>query len=308
MSKASRERLATIVRDPACDLAEAALLCCLEAEPDLDVEGVLRHIDALADTLRARGFEPQSQYAPRGRGATTEAATADAQALSGYLAGGLGFTGDTATPDDPRNGLLTAVLERRQGWPSSLAIVYIAVGRRLALRAFGIDTPGSLLVGVGGGAPESGSTRPAVVDPFHHGAILDDDMLAEQVRADTAEQVRADTAEQASYHRSMLRPALPAVVLRRVLNDLGSGYLGQGDAEAALWTTELKRLLPGSGPGDVLTAGQLLALLGRYRDSAHTLEDYLIEVAGDIELAASAGGPHLATMARVARRARAKMN
>lgn len=300
MSEASRERLATIVRDPACDLAEAALLCCLEVEPNLDVEGTLQRIDALAEGLRASGFDPQTQYSPRGQGATAEAATADAQALAGYLAGGLGFTGDTATSDDPRNGLLTAVLERRRGSPSALAIVYIAVGRRLSLRAFGIGTPGPLLVGVGGGAPESGATRPAVLDPFHHGAILDDGMLAEQVRA--------DTAARAGYHRSMLQPAPPAVVIRRLLNDLTSGYLRCGDARAALRGAELKRRLPDSGPGDVLAVGQLLALLGRYRESADTLEGYLTDVVGDLELAAKAGGPQLVAMAQVARRSHAKMN
>lgn len=297
MYEAYRERLATMVRDPACDLAEAALLCCVEAQPDLDIDAALRRIDGLAEGLRASGFQPHG--GGRG-GGTAEAATADARALADYLAGALGFSGDMNASHDPRNSLLTAVLERRCGAPTALAIVYIAVGRRLALRAFGIDAPGPLLVGVGGGAPESGATRPAVIDPFHHGTILDDAMLAEQVQAETAGQV--------SYQRSMLRPVPPTVIIRRLLDDLTHGYLGQGDAQAALWTTELKRRLPGSGPGDVLAVGQLLSLLGRYRESAESLEGYLTEVGGEFELAAAAGGPELGAMARVARRARAKMN
>ncbi|MFN2557619.1 MAG: transglutaminase family protein [Nitriliruptorales bacterium] len=299
MYGAYHERLTAMVRDPACDLAEAALLCCAEAQPDLDVDATLRNIDALAQGLRASGFQPQSRYG-RGRGGTSEAATADAHELADYLATRLGFGGDMNAEHDPRNSLLTAVLDRRLGTATTLGILYIAVGRRLALRVFGTDTPGRLLVGVGGGAPATGATRPAVIDPFHQGAILDDAMLDEHVLS--------ETAGQTSYQPAMLRPVPPTVIIGELLDDLIHGYLAQGDGGTALRMTELKRLLPGSGPDDVLVAGQLLALLGRYRESAETLEGYLTEVAGEFDLAAAAGGPALGAMARVARRARAKMN
>lgn len=299
MHEGTPERLATIVRDPACDLAEAALVCCMPAQPDLDIDAALRSIDALAEGLRASGFQPQSRYG-RDRGRTSQAAADDAHALAVYLAAALGFTGDLSAEHDPRNSLLTAVLERRRGTATALGIVYIAVGRRLALRVFGIDSPGPLLVGVGGGAPESGETRPAVIDPFHEGAILDDAMLDERVRA--------ETGGETGYQRAMLRPVPPTVVIGELLDELIHGHLAQGEGQAALRTAELKRVLPGSGPGDVLIAGQLLALLGRYRESAETLEGYLTEVAGESDLAAAAGGPALGAMARVARRARAKMN
>ncbi|HEX2027013.1 MAG TPA: transglutaminase-like domain-containing protein [Nitriliruptorales bacterium] len=300
MSEASRQRLATIADDPACDLAEAALLCCVEVQPELDVAAGLRRIDVLADGLRATGFRPESRYAPDGRGGSAQAATSDALALAGWLAGELGFSGDPTGPHDPRNGLLTAVLDRRRGWSITLAIVYIAVARRLSLRAFGVDAPSPLLVGVGGGASEDPATRPAVVDPFHAGALLDDRMIAARVHEATDGQV--------DYAPGMLRPVRPLVVIRRLLNDLTRAYLAQADLRSALWTVELRRRLPGSGPSDVRTAGQLLARLGRYRQSAETLEAYLSAVGGDPEVAAQAGGPELAAMARIARRARAKMN
>ncbi|MDP9023541.1 MAG: transglutaminase-like domain-containing protein [Actinomycetota bacterium] len=299
MSEASRERLATIVRDPACDLAEAALLCCVEAQPDLDVDVALARVDALADEL-ATGLQPHSRYEPLGWGATIEAATADAQALSGYLSVDLGFTGDPAAAHDPRNALLTSVLERRRGTRTALGVIYIAVGRRVGLRVFPLATPGPLLVGVGGGAPEGRATRPAVVDPFEDGVILDDEMIAERVEA--------ATDGHAEFARSMLRPAPATSVVRRLINELTHAYLHHGDARGALWTVEVRRLLPGLGPDDVLVTGQLLAQLGRYRQSAEVLEGYLTEVAGDVDTAAEAGGPELATMAAVARAARAKMN
>ncbi len=298
MQEANGERLAAIVRDPACDLAEAALLCCTSAQPDLDTASALGRVDALAEDLRDSGFQAQSRYG-RDHGGTSQAATADARALADYLAG-LGFSGDANGEHDPRNSLLTALLERRRGTATALGILYIAVGRRVALRVFGIEIPGPLLVGVGGGAPASEATRPAVIDPFQQGAILDDGTLAERVRS--------ETADQASFEPSMLRPVPPAVIIARLLDEQIHGYLAQGDGEAALRVAELKRMLPGSGPGDVLVAGQLLALLGRYRESAETLESYLRQVAGELELAAAAGGPALGAMARVARRARAKMN
>lgn len=247
MSASSRNRLARIVRDPDCDLAEAALLCCRELEPDLDLEAELGRLDALAADLAADGFEPSS---PR----------ADAAALASHLAGE-GFTGDEADYHNPRNGLLTRVLDRRRGLPITLSIVYVATGRRLGLSVFGIGLPGHFVTGVGGG------DRPVVVDPFHDGRILDE--------ADIAARVREATDDRLEFHRAMLRPSAPAAVIRRVLNNLTRDFARRGDAANALWTVELKQLLPNRIPDDHRVRGELLERLGRYRDAAGAFEAYV---------------------------------
>lgn len=288
MTERSRRRLARIVQDPGCDLAEAALLCCVEVEPDLEVERELLRLDALADQLRADGFRPGS---PRH----------NAAALSRHLAGNHGFAGDTADHHDPRNGLLTAVLDRRRGLPIALAVVYVAIGRRLGLHVFGINAPGHFLVGVGGTQRRHPASAPTtqedpgsvvVLDPYHRGAILR--------RADIDERIRRATAGLAGYEPEVVRPTPPAAVVRRLLNNLTRDFLAVGDTEDALWTVELKRIIPGSGPDDVETLAELLVQIGRYRHAVETVEAYLAEDAP--------AHFELEDLERLAVRARAKMN
>src|SRR5690554_1242977 len=81
MSAASRERLVRLVRRHDADLAEAALLCCVEVEPDLDVDAALLRLDALADGLRTRRLPlDPPELAVR--------------SLAGYLGEEHGFGGD----------------------------------------------------------------------------------------------------------------------------------------------------------------------------------------------------------------------
>ncbi len=280
MSDSSRARLARIVRDPGCDLAEAALLCCVEVEPDLDVEAELLRLDAFADGLRTGGHVPGEPLA-------------DAEALAAHLAGNLGFDGDQEHYHNPRNGLLTAVLDRKRGLPIALAIVYISVARRAGIAAFGINTPGHFLVGIASGRRSGpGASHPIVVDPFHGGALLSE--------AQVVERVRAVTAGAGHVSPSMLRPAPSPVVVRRLLDNLTRDFLAQGDVEDALWRVELKLLLPGSSPRDLLTAGELLVQLGRYRAAAEVLEDHVLRKGSQ--------GEDADAIARLALRARAKMN
>jgi regulator of sirC expression with transglutaminase-like and TPR domain len=282
MPQHHRERLVRVLGEPGCDLAEAALLCCAEVEAGLDVDAELLRLDALADRLRSSGFEPS-------------AARAEATRLGRFLAGDLGVRGDELDYHDPRNGLLTSVLDRRRGLPITLAIVYVAIGRRVGMRIFGLNTPGHFLVGVRDPRqrhPAAEEQIPVVVDAFHGGALLGTTEIDQRIR-------RA-TAGLAGYEAGLLRPAPAVTVTRRLLNNLTRDFLQTGDTEDALWTVELKRLLPGSGPDDVETEAELLVQLGRYRRAAETLERYLEADAPD--------GVQLDDLERLAVRARAKMN
>lgn len=270
-ASSSRERLARLVRRPDCDLAEAALLICLEVEPELEVAVELLRLDALADGLVTRGFTASD---PR----------ADATRLSHYLTDVVGFTGDHETYYDPRNALLSRVLDRKRGLPITLSIIYVAIARRLRIPAFGIGLPGHFVTGVGEGP------KPVVVDPFHGGQLLD--------TAELTRRVHDATGGQVSFTRSMLRPAAPPLVVRRLLNNLTRDFTNLGDVEDALWTVELKQLLPGAPPDDHRVRGELLLELGRFRAAAEAFEAY-VEGAPDADTT---------EVARQAIAARAKLN
>lgn len=273
MPSASRQRLSRIVRTADCDLAEAALLCCVEHDPALDVDAQLLRIDALADRLRSGGWAPIGDPA------------ADARAIGSYLSETLGFTGDTESYNDPRNALLSEVLERRRGLPITLSILYVALARRLDVRAWGIGLPGHFVVGV------AGEERPVVIDPFRDGRLLDETELGRRVHELTGGRV--------AYSRNMLRPTPPAAVIRRVLNNLTRDFTNATAYGDALWTVELKQLLPGTVPDDHRARGELLLKVGRFDEAAEAFEAYVAEADDP---------PDALEVSRQAIHARAKLN
>jgi regulator of sirC expression with transglutaminase-like and TPR domain len=98
-------------------------------------------------------------------GATGSAARATA--LVALLADSEGFDGDREDYGSPRNADLISVLERRRGLPIALAILYVALARRVGWRAQVLALPGHVLVALGGEADR------ALLDPFHAGRAVD---------------------------------------------------------------------------------------------------------------------------------------
>lgn len=274
MSDANRRRLARVTRRADSDLAEAALCVCAEADPAVDVDAGLLRLDALADGLRTRGGVPRHDLA------------AAAASLRGYLAGECGFSGNVDDYYDPANGLLTAVLDRRQGLPITLSILYVAIARRLEVPAWGIAHPGHYYVGLG--------TRDntIVLDPFNGGEPV--------TQAELAERISAATAGQVEFTRAHLRSAGPALTIRRLLNNLTRDYSNRGAVNDALWTVDLKLVLPNSLPDDHRVRGDLLTHVGRYDEAADEYERYLDMV--------GTGAEDAAEIQARAIRARAKLN
>ncbi len=274
MSEATRSRLARLVRRSDADLAEAALLVAAEADPTVSVDGTLLRLDALADTLRVAGFRASGEP------------SRDGAALAAVLAGERGFRGHDAGQRAPEDALLDRVLDRRRGLPITLSILYVAIGRRLDVPIFTIALPGHVVVGIGG------ADRPAVLDPFHGGVELDE--------AAVADRVRASTGGQLEFRRAMLRPAPAVNVVRRLLNNLTNDYTVAGRHRDALWTVELKQLLPNALPDDARIRGRLLDQLGRFDEAAAAYETYLDAVGPD--------GVDAADVRRAAIAARARLN
>lgn len=275
MSDATRTRLARLAHQHDADVAEAALLICAEADPTLDVDTELLRVDALADGMRTSHRLPSA-----------DEPTAVAAAFAAYLAADLGFRGDTDDYHDPDNALLSSVLDRRRGLPITLSVLYVAIARRLHLPLFPIALPGHVVVGIAAGE------RPVVIDPFAGGRRLDDAALAGIVRAGSGGAI--------DYRRALLRPTSTPAITRRILDNLTRDFAARQRLSDALWTVELKRLLPTARPADHRAEGELLYHLGRYRAAADAFERFVEEVDGD--------HPDAAEASREAIRARAKLN
>ena len=273
MTEDVRRRLVRLVRRSDADLAEAALLCALGCAPDLDVEGELLHVDALADGLR-------SQHPDLG------SSVAAATALRDHLGVGLGFRGDPDRSHLPEASLLHHVLAERRGLPLTLSIVYVAIARRLRVAAYPIGLPGHVVVGVAGGE------HPVTLDPFHGGILLDEPTLVARVHDATGGRV--------AFRRAMLRPTPTVRVVRRLLNNLSRALVHAERFAEARWTVETKLALPNHVAEDHRDLGALSIRTGRFDAAAAAYERYLELTEGDT--------PERQAARRAAIDARARLN
>ena len=203
-------RFIDLVRQPEDDivLEEGALLVAAHAYPGLDVAEELAELDALA----AGCAEP----------------TVDGWRHHVFVE--LGFAGNRSDYYDPRNSFLNEVIRRRLGIPITLAIVGIAIGRRVGLSLSGVSMPGHFLLSV--------DDQPGTfVDPFG-GDLLD--------AAGCEAMFRAVQGGRATWHPSHLRPVGARQILTRVLANLQAIYTSRGDQEALGWVMSLKLSIPGA--------------------------------------------------------------
>ena len=179
----ARRSFCAALSSPNARAFELALLLAAEERPSEDVAAISDEVEvtisALAEKARSRlQLESLVGGDPKDPKCISSAAS---RVLFG--SGGAGedddeafFSGSSqADYYDPRNSYLDAVLERRQGIPITLSLVYAEVCERLGLQMVGLNAPSHLLV-----APADRDV-PFVVDPFAGGAILSTDSAAQLV-------------------------------------------------------------------------------------------------------------------------------
>jgi len=111
------------------DIEEAAWLLARTQFPEINIEAYQALLDNYAHELREciqPGAEPKQILA----------------AINTYLFSELGFSGNEKHYYDPDNSFLNRVLDRRTGNPINLSLLYILIGKRLALPITGIGLPG----------------------------------------------------------------------------------------------------------------------------------------------------------------------
>ena len=210
--------------DDAIDVALGAALIAGDVHPGLDAHGVIAKLDEMAAPLVAEGLSR---------------ATAEHQAarLAAHIYGSLGFHGNEKDYYDPRNSLLSDVVERRMGIPITLAIVYCEIARRAGVPAHGVGFPGHFLVRIERSGLTGEPTAPLFIDPFYAGRALDEAALTRMV-------------SRALGQDSVLKPehlaaASPRAILMRVLTNLKAIYLQRGDhARAHLALDRIVSLAP----------------------------------------------------------------
>lgn len=245
----SRRRFARLVAQPdaSIELAHAALLVAAEERPGLDVEHYRAQLYELGLAARERLAQEQDAN--------------PVVALNKFVFEELGFTGNQTSYYDPRNSLLSDVLERRTGIPITLSVVYMEIGRRAGLHVEGIGLPGHFIVRAGDGRGE-----PLFVDPFN-GKIVDTE--------DCQERLDTIYGGQAPLRDVHLRPVSTREILARLLRNLKGIYAQAGLYRRALSIIERIFLVAPDAIEERRDRGAILAQLGRYSEAINDVQAYL---------------------------------
>ena len=210
------------------------------ADVEIDIGGAalqLARLDAAAGDFAAAEAHLSklaSQTVELARDIAPGDLPARAEALADLLTRRNGYTGDSATYDDPANANLLRVIERRRGLPVALGILWLHCARAAGWGAHGIDFPGHFLLALESEPVRKRGRAPAgsdiVVDVFAGGVRLGTQDLRTLLR-----RVGGPTME---MKPGVLQPMSARRVLLRLQENLRVRRLQADDFASALDCTE----------------------------------------------------------------------
>ena len=234
--------------DDEIDLGRAALAIAHAEHPELDIESYVARMDHLAAAVRDRAGGEADSYRL-------------IAAMNYTLFNVEGFRGNRDDYYDPKNSFLNEVMERKQGIPITLSVLYMEVARRVGLNLCGVGFPGHFLV------KHVGKEEEIVIDPFHRGEVRSieelEDMLDEIYRGRIA------------FQPEFLFPVSKKQILRRILNNLKAIYLRQGDFPKSLSVVERLLILEPNSAQEMRDRGLLYLKLECFPQALEDLEAYL---------------------------------
>jgi regulator of sirC expression with transglutaminase-like and TPR domain len=234
--------------DDKIDLALAALLMAQYFCEPFEISDYLAQLDKIA--------EPLQQIVP-----FTPDHAVKIELLNSELFEGNGFKGNQNDYYHPDNSMLHKVLDTGQGIPITLSLIYIEVGRRLALPVWGIGIPRHFIVGYGDAADA------LYIDAFNGGQFL--------TEADCLRLSRVGTSHLASFKAKFLKPVTPRSILFRILLNLKLIFLSRRDYTRAYNALDLMLLIYPDQLNELKERGILAYRLGQLHDAVFDLRRYL---------------------------------
>jgi regulator of sirC expression with transglutaminase-like and TPR domain len=252
------EQLADAADRPGPDLAAPAFLIARLEYKKLDPGPYLDLLEQWGDSGFHRVAADPGHDAPL---------AARVDTLNRFLFNELGFAGNRDQYDDPRNSCLNEVLDRRTGIPITLSLVYIEVARRAGIRAEGVNFPGHFLVRVLQDLHTDDPGDGLLVDPFHGGAILDEQ--------DCRLLLHRHMGEEAAWAPELLARATRRQILVRMLLNLKRLYVKWRSFPQARAITDLLLALSPSAVTELRDRGLLAYHMNDFPAALRDLEQYL---------------------------------
>jgi regulator of sirC expression with transglutaminase-like and TPR domain len=182
------------------------------------------------------------------------------RSLGEFLGGEQGFRGNAEDYYDPRNSYLNQVMDRRRGIPITLSLVYLEVAHRCSIKLLPVAFPGHFLL-------KPAANPDLIIDAFGGGRILD----AEDCRRLLYQRF----GESLQFSETMLAATTKRQLVSRLLQNLKSIYLHQGDLERALRIIDLLAIVSPWDLDQVRDRGLVAFRLGHVDTAVTDLEVYL---------------------------------
>ena len=183
----------------------------------------------------------------------------------------LGFKGDTNNYYNIKNSFLNDVILRRKGIPITLSLVYMALCRKVGLKALGIAFPGHFLVRIV--SPEEEGTaitwrQQRFVDAFDDAKVLGVD--------DCEKRLEEWTRGVLVFGPEALKIAHPQEITSRMLRNLKAIFQEKEDLPRLYWVlTGLVELCQSESIEALKERGLLMGRMGRYVNAAQDLKAYM---------------------------------
>lgn len=234
-------------------LTETALVLAGAERPGIGFATYERHLEKLTDDVAA--------YAGKDADHPRSGLDMRVEALQQIIAKRYGYGGSDEAYEDFDCANLMRVIDRRDGLPTLLGIIYIHVARALGWMIDGLDFPSRFIVRL----EFAGQRR--ILDPFDHGRVLESFDLRDLYKAVSGPHVEIapDHTAALSNRAILLRSRRNAKVL----------YLRSENLEEALDVVETLLLLAPKEPSLWREAGILNARLDKVAEAIAALEEYL---------------------------------
>jgi regulator of sirC expression with transglutaminase-like and TPR domain len=240
---------------PGDELAPAALTIARLEYPSLEPDQYLARLDRMGEQATDR------------IGGSPDGGEDSVRAFNEFLYDELGFTGNRAHYDDPRNSFLNEVIDRRTGIPISLAIIYLELARRAGLRVDGVNFPGHFLLRARDLGQSDARSDVVIIDPFHGGALLSE--------FDCRQLLRQHVGDEAAFDQTLLAPATRHDIVVRMLVNLKRLYVRMRSFPQARFISSLLLTVDPSAISELRDRGLLAYHLQDFAAALHDLEEYL---------------------------------
>jgi regulator of sirC expression with transglutaminase-like and TPR domain len=175
-----------------------------------------------------------------------------------------GFGGMEGDFDAPENSVLSSVLERKQGLPILLSLIYIEVGRRVGIQLSGVGFPTHFMV-----MPVDVEPR-FFIDPFHKGEIMRPDQMHRWFN-----RIAEKFPDPLTCFEHWVHPVNHRIMMVRINNNLKHSFMLRGDLEGALRAVERMLILVPDALDARRDRGLLRLELGREEEGAKDVDAYL---------------------------------